>query len=245
MWNSLDPQDSLDQLGRNLPEIAWSALFKPPMAVEAVDTSAISENTMQQHPRRGVKQKYKYSTRYDNGIFQVCRSWMLMDYDQTCYRSCRRCLCAEWCCIMLIHTHVTVSFDCICNSLFIFGMLCWYINLMQSVQCKSGGTAHTMYLCKDASAWLSVYGLQLLDSVEQRAGWRHLRFLHCHNGICYVYIGTSLRVECSIDIIAICVGMHVHMYIYTWLMICIFYDDKGLSIVTIDIGIWYSDRYRN
>lgn len=56
MWNSLDPQDSLDQLGRNLPEIAWSALSKPPMAVEAVDTSAISENTMQQHPRRGVKQ---------------------------------------------------------------------------------------------------------------------------------------------------------------------------------------------
>lgn len=56
MWNSLDPQDSLDQLGRNLPEIAWSALSKLPMAVEAVDTSAISENTMQQHPRRGVKQ---------------------------------------------------------------------------------------------------------------------------------------------------------------------------------------------
>ena len=105
---------------------------------------------------------------------------------------------------------------------------------MQSVQCKSGArTAHTMYLWKDASAWLSVYGLQLLDSSEQRAGWRHLRFLHCHNGICYVYIGTSLRVECSIDIdilrfVYVC--MYICTSIHVKLIICFFYVDKGLNI---------------
>lgn len=143
---------------------------------------------------------------------------MLMDYDQTCYRSCRRCLCAEWYCIMLIHSHVTVSFDCICNHCSFSvcyadtSILCRVFSAKvepaQRTQCIYGrmlqlgcqSTVCSYTRLKWTACWVAPLAVLALPQ------W-HLLRLHWHkpeSGMFHWYW-----------YIAICVRMYVHMYIYT------------------------------